>query len=109
MTDRFLFSNRAVLVSAHRLSEDDDLVLEYPELENAVHVASVMRLAGADSGLASEALRQATDWADRSGEVLSLVAHASGPLTQEQLVSWYQRNGFEIASGKLMVRYPLTV
>lgn len=108
MANSFMFCNSSVLVAGRVLNADDDLVLEHEELLGAGHITSVLRTDKV-SGAASAVLKQATDWADREGLHLSLIAHAGVGLTQAQLVSWYQRNGFEIASGNLMIRYPLTV
>jgi len=102
------FGNESILGSIKLLDSDSDLVFDYPELEDAWYIDNIYRKAEGQLGRASHALKILTDWADENNYVLSLTAAASWGLDQDQLVAWYQRNGFQLLDSSVMVRSPQT-
>lgn len=60
-------------------------------------------------GIGSRLLKEICEDADRDGVTLVLYAYASGGLPMEQLVMWYERNGFELKKFMRMERRPVAV
>lgn len=59
-------------------------------------------------GIGNELIHKLTEWADKYNQTLVLFINSSGSLSDENLYSWYVRNGFEQDSSGLheLIRYP---
>ena len=63
-------------------------------------------------GIGTKLLKACTDWADRAdradneGIILVLNASPSGGLNRQQLVAWYERNGFQELESGMYERLP---
>lgn len=59
-------------------------------------------------GIGNELIRKLTEWADKYNQTLVLFINSSGHLSNEDLESWYMRNGFEKDLSGLheLIRYP---
>lgn len=102
----WLVCNESVVAGMHLIEEDDDLALEDDKLIGSVHIGNIYRTADGSKGRASELLRAITKWADSHGYTLTLYPCASGDLSQQNLIAWYERNGFHTTFGGLMIRRP---
>ena len=95
-----IFSNKQAVASVKVIGEDDDLALEgyFPGF------AVLSGINSTGKGHASEVLRAVCQWADSEGCRLVLCPVASGELSQEALVSCYERNGFRQDDAGMMIR-----
>ena len=60
-------------------------------------------------GIGTKLLKACTDWADKAdneGIILVLNASPSGGLNRQQLVAWYERNGFQELESGMYERLP---
>lgn len=88
--------NESVTAGLRILTEDDDIVEEYPELLSAILITGInLQHDGLpNSGRASNVLSSIVRYADINGYNLVLQAASSGRLTTSQLKAWYKRYGF---------------
>lgn len=91
----------------------DKAFVELAPYEGQIHVKDITSLNPATfgeqgSGGGSKAIRLLTELADKHGVELTLTPQANGPkgLSDEQLHSWYTRNGFKDDEYGDMVRKP---
>ena len=105
---RGIVFNESVLGGLRRITEDDDIASDYPSRNGAVMLTGLDRQAEGEKGRASDALQALTKWADTNNEKLVLMPSASGELSQSDLTSWYERNGFVTQSDGAMERAPAT-
>lgn len=87
-------TNESVLAGLRVLSEDDDLVDDYPELRGAILVSSISRQHDGIRGRATEVLKTILNHATRNSKAVFLIPASGGELTTEQLAEWYARHGF---------------
>jgi hypothetical protein len=99
------FGNESIAGSALLITEDDEVLFDLPEMFEHYYVASLYRTRDGVKGRASSALKELCNWADTNEKNLVLCPVASGDLTQRELVSWYNRNGFKWAACGYMVRF----
>lgn len=104
--DSGIVYNESVSGALRRITEDDDIALEFPAREGAVMLTGIDRQAGGQKGRASDVLKALTGWADKNNERLVLMPSASGDLKQPELIKWYERNGFTQAPDGAMERAP---
>lgn len=87
------------------LEEDDDFVLEFPQAQGHWFVSSIMRT-GTMRGQATTLLDDLLHLAREEERRVYLIAHASespDTLSQDALLRWYTRRGFEQLCGSVLV------
>ena len=98
--------NESVLAGLRTIAEDDNIADDHPNRVGAVMLTGIDRQAGGAKGRASELLKGITDWADTNGKTIVLMPSGSIEGSRENLVSWYERNGFVQDNDGAMVRQP---
>lgn len=98
--------NESVSIGFRSINEDDDITYEYPESEGWIYIYSMELQHNGRSGRASEVLKYLTNWLDANDKTALLMPAASGKLSQDDLIAWYERNGFELEPSRHMIRYP---
>ena len=98
--------NESVSIGFRAINEDDDITYEYPESEGWIYIYYVELQHNGQSGRASEVLKYLTNWLDVNNKIALLMPAASGKLSQDDLIAWYERNGFELEPSRHMIRYP---
>lgn len=84
-------SCRHVVISSKVLDEEDDICLDRPDLEGAVHIGSLWRVG--ERGHATAALK--CFLTRNAGQKVTLIPHGSADhITTEGLRAWYARLGF---------------
>jgi TP901 family phage tail tape measure protein len=100
----FSASNESVLAGLHRVEAG---TWSGPEKDvGALILSGIDRQRDGKKGRSSDVLKAITEWADRNNERIILNAKASGDLPQEDLVKWYERNGFVTRKDGAMERTP---
>ena len=98
--------NDSVLAGLRTIAEEDNIADDHPNRVGAVMLTGIDRQAGGAKGRASELLKGITDWADTNGKTIVLMPSGSIEGSRENLVSWYERNGFVQDNDGAMVRQP---
>lgn len=104
--NRFIFGNESVLGSARFLTEDDDLIWDFPELLGAILVQSINRLYNGQPGRATQAMQELLAFADQHRHSICLCVASAGPLSNDDLINWYSRLGFKQIATYIMLRKP---
>ena len=98
--------NESVLINAREIKEDDDIALEDESRVGAIMISTIDKVRDGKPGRASAALKEMTDWADANNKRLVLMPSGSIAGSKDNLVAWYERNGFVQDFDGAMVRNP---
>jgi hypothetical protein len=98
--------NESVLINAREIKEDDDIALEDESRVGAIMISTIDKVREGKPGRASAALKEMTDWADANNKRLVLMPSGSIAGSKDNLVAWYERNGFVQDFDGAMVRNP---
>ena len=99
--------NESVLAGLRTIAEDDSIADDHPDRVGAVMLTGIDRQAGGAKGRASNLLNTITEWADTNGKTIVLMPSGSIEGSRENLISWYERNGFVQNNDGAMVRQPI--
>lgn len=97
--------NESVHASFYRLTDNDDVVNDFPELAGALYISSIYTRAGGGAGIGRASAVLRTLLTACPNDTFVLTPAASGSLSQSALISWYSRYGFHYVDG-VMIRYP---
>lgn len=98
--------NESVLINSRVIEADDDIALEDESRVGAIMVSNIDRVYDGRAGRASAALKEMTDWADANNKRLVLMPSGNIAGSKDNLVAWYERNGFVQDFDGAMIRNP---
>jgi hypothetical protein len=98
--------NESVLINAREITADDDIALEDESRVGAIMISTIDKVRDGKPGRASAALKEMTEWADANNKRLVLMPSGNIAGSKDNLVAWYERNGFVQDSDGAMVREP---